>query len=64
MAVWRLRARAFMGHSDRRLVKPECISALTARATARAGAAAGHPLPVVSATYSQMASESHTVRSP
>ena len=31
---------------------------------ADAGAAAGHPLPVVSARYSQMASESQTVRSP
>src|SRR5437016_13666058 len=64
MAVRRLRARAFMGQSVRRLAKPECISADTERATARASRGCGQPLPVSSATYSQMASESHRVSSP
>jgi len=60
IAVCRLRARAFIGHRVRRLTKPECISAHTERATARASRACGQPLPLSSATYSQMASESQT----
>ena len=63
-AVRRLRARAFIGHSERSVVNPECISALTARASARAARSCGQPLPLSSATYSQMASESHTRTSP
>jgi len=59
-AVRRLRARAFIGHSERSVVKPECISAHTERATARASRACGQPRPLNSAMYSQIASESHT----
>jgi len=64
IAVWRLRARAFIGHSDRRVWNPECISAATERATARASRARGQPRPVSSAAYSQIASESHTRSAP
>jgi len=52
----------------RRAWKPACISALTERASARRAGSAGHSaLPrtaASSATYSQMARESQTVRSP
>src|SRR3990172_545305 len=50
----------------RRLVKPECISALTERATARASTSTGHSCAAgnSSAIYSQIASESHTPNSP
>ena len=45
-------------------MKPECISALTARASARRARSAGHSAGTCSATYSQMASESQTTVSP
>ncbi len=64
IGVRRLRARAFMGHSMRTLMKPECISALTARATALASRSRGNPLCVTSAMYSQIARESHTHSGP
>ncbi len=52
-------------HAERSAANPECISALTARATARAAASDGHAAPPArSLRYSQIASESHTVRSP
>ena len=56
----------FMGQWLRRAVKPLCISAHTLRARARAFASAGHSClsGQVSATYSAMASVSHTTRSP
>ena len=64
-AVRRLRARAFIGHSERRLVKPECISA---RYRARDGTRGGLLRPAacrrIPRQYSQIASESHTVSSP
>ena len=53
-------ARAFMGHCERRIENPACISAHAARATARAARSAGQPRPASSQTYSQIASESHT----
>ena len=64
MGVRRLRARAFIGHSMRRLTKPGMhLRAHRARDGARLAvlrpAAAGD-----SAMYSQMASESHTAISP
>ena len=40
-AVLRPMARAFMGHCERRIENPECISAHAARATARARALCG-----------------------
>jgi hypothetical protein len=50
----------------RRAVKPECISAVTERATARAVASWGHSFAwgKSSARYSQMASESQMSSSP
>jgi len=48
----------------RKFTNAECISAHTERANARAFRSAGQPLPVRSARYSQIASESQTVSSP
>ena len=62
--VRRPSARAFMGHCERRMPKPACISALTARATARAARSRGQPRPASSQAYSQIARESHTSTSP
>ena len=65
-ATVRPRARQFIGICERSAAKPECISADTERACARAAASPGHTARSAkrSATYSQMASESHTVSSP
>ena len=56
----------FIGMAARRAVKPACISAETARATARAAGAAGQRPTSgwVSARYSQIAKLSHTRKSP
>ena len=61
-AVLRPVARAFMGHCERRIENPACISAHTARATARASRACGPAAPASSQAYSQMASESQTLQ--
>ncbi len=55
----------FIGRWSRSAAKPECISALTARATARAALSSGHSFAAgnVSARYSQIARLSHTVSS-
>jgi hypothetical protein len=52
----------FIGMALRSSPKPECISALTARAILRAAGSAGHSCRCgnSSASVSQMASESHT----
>ena len=63
-AVLRPVARAFMGHCERRIENPECISAHAARATARAARSAGQPRPASSHAYSQIASESQTSSAP
>ena len=63
-AVLRPVARAFMGHCERRIEKPACISAHTARAMARAARSCGQPRPASSQAYSQIASESHTSSDP
>ncbi len=57
--------RTFIGRWLRSAEKPECISALTARAMARAVPSAGQSFASgnISARYSQMARLSHTVRS-
>ena len=53
---------AFMGQCVRRAAKPECISALTARAWARTAESAGQARPCTfSLRYSAMASESQIV---
>src|SRR5258708_4884455 len=56
--------RTFIGIWLRTLVNPECISALTLRAWARAAASGGQScfFGCFSARYSQIASESQTVR--
>jgi hypothetical protein len=56
----------FIGHCLRSGAKPACISLAIARAWARAAASAGHSAASgnVSATYSRMASDSHTVTAP
>jgi hypothetical protein len=56
----------FIDMSRRSAPKPACISALTDRATERAAASAGHSCwsGKRSLTYSQIASESHTLMSP
>ncbi len=46
----------------RRFWKPACISAVTARAMARAAGSAGSRAGFFSARYSPIASESHTVK--
>src|SRR6266571_5286289 len=58
--------RTFIDRFWRNAGKPECISAQTDRAVARATASAGHPrtLGCVSARYSRIASESQTQVSP
>ena len=60
------RAVTSIDMSRRRLAKPECISALTERASARAARSSGHSFASgkSSATYSQIASESQTTSSP
>jgi hypothetical protein len=60
------RPRTFIGISVRTDAKPECISALTERAMARAVGSCGQPLAFGkrSATYSQIASESQIVVAP
>src|SRR5262245_48970030 len=58
-------ARAFIGQAARSAPKPECISAVSARATARSAASAGQPRPPASSeAYSQIAIDSQTMRSP
>ena len=54
----------FIGRADRRLAKPECISAHTLRARARADRSVGQRFSAgyCSARYSAMASVSHTAR--
>ncbi len=53
-----------MEQISRNAPKPLCISAAAERAHARAPASAGQTPGRFSATYSTIASESHTVRSP
>jgi hypothetical protein len=61
----RVAAVVCIGQVCRSAGKPECISALTARACARSAASAGQALPpTFSFTYSTIASESQMCRSP
>ena len=59
-------ARMFIGICVRNATKPACISAETARATARACRSSGHSRAsgIASARYSRMAINSQTVVSP